>query len=105
MTEKGQIRQGDILLVPVDETPPADAMQHSHVVLAEGELTGHAHVVEAPRILTWGDMFQVASEAPGKLTHQDHDPQPAAVVVPGQTYKVVRQREYSIEGMWKQVED
>ena len=39
----GQIRQGDVLLVPVDTAPPADAARTSEVILALGEITGHAH--------------------------------------------------------------
>lgn len=42
MTEVGQIRQGDVLLVPVQAEPPALAPV-AEVVLAWGEVTGHAH--------------------------------------------------------------
>lgn len=45
-----QIRQGDVLLVAIDEIP-ADATecskdQHGLAVLAYGEVSGHAHLIE-----------------------------------------------------------
>ena len=54
-----QIRQGDVLLVRLEQTPEAflkeserrvDRVQREHgrLVLAEGEATGHAHVIENP---------------------------------------------------------
>ncbi|MCC6388311.1 MAG: hypothetical protein IT302_13135 [Dehalococcoidia bacterium] len=47
----GQIRQGDVLLVPVDTAPPADAARTSEVVLALGEITGHAHRLSGAAVL------------------------------------------------------
>ena len=43
MDGDGQIRQGDVLLVPVDNVAPAAATTKVQVILAEGEITGHAH--------------------------------------------------------------
>ena len=105
MEENGQIRQGDVLLVPVEESPPTDAVVQNRVVLAEGSLTGHSHVVQAGQILTWKDKFRVVSDEPGTLTHEEHDPEPAPVIAPGQTYQIVRQREHTLDGMWQPVED
>ena len=105
----GQIRQGDILLVPVAQAPPKDCEVRQEVVLAEGELTGHAHRVHAPTVKTWeldGDRYVLVDGAePGALSHEDHDPTPAAVVEPGQTYRVVRQQEWDLSGQWRQVLD
>ena len=46
----GQIRQGDVLLHPFDGDIPNDAIKvvprNGRYVLAEGEATGHAHVIE-----------------------------------------------------------
>ena len=103
------IRQGDILLVPVEATPPHDAKRTREVVLAEGELTGHSHRLAAPVVLDWGVAGQrfvrVQGDDIGTLTHEDHDPTPAPVVHPEQSYMVVRQREWSLDGEWKQVTD
>jgi len=97
------IRQGDVLLVPVNEAPPTNAKIVTSVILAEGEATGHNHVIEAPRIARWEDFICVMDDI-GTLSHPDHDPVPAKVVPPG-TYRVVRQQEYTLSGMWKQVID
>lgn len=102
----GQIRQGDVLLVPVDEKPPTDTLIKRKVVLAEGEMTGHAHTLAAEAgIIAWRDMVWVLGNEPGVLFHEEHDPAPAPVVTPGQAYRVVIQREYSLDGMWRQVVD
>lgn len=103
----GQIRQGDILLVPVDVEPPKNAQPVPLVVLAEGELTGHAHRLRG-QVIEWNvgqqRYVRVVGDA-GTLQHEDHDPTPAAVVVPEQTYRVVPQREWSLEGQWRTVVD
>lgn len=101
------IRQGDILLVPVAVEPPEDVRPAPLVVLAEGELTGHAHRLRGD-VLDWtaaGERYVHVLGEPGTLQHEDHDPVPAAVVEPGQTYRVVRQREWSLEGQWRRVAD
>ena len=47
---RGLIRQGDLLLVPVAGLPEgADRVRSGRLVLAEGEATGHAHVVDDER--------------------------------------------------------
>ena len=40
-------RQGDVLLVRVDQLPdaPTVAAKHNHLILAEGEVTGHCHYI------------------------------------------------------------
>ena len=105
----GQIRQGDILLIPVTLEAPAGCRGRSEVVLAEGEVTGHAHRLAGAEVLDWsvgGQRYvQVVGEAAGTLRHEDHDPSPAAVVEPGVTYRVVRQRQFSLADEWEQVRD
>ena len=47
---RGLIRQGDLLLVPIAGLPEgADRVRSGRLVLAEGEATGHAHVVDDER--------------------------------------------------------
>lgn len=96
-------RQGDVLIMPLAEhagaqTPtralpePRDA--RGRMVLALGEVTGHAHAITGP-----GTLFREPS-APGTLllhlpeggrvVHEEH----AAIVLPKGWYRVVRQREY-----------
>jgi hypothetical protein len=105
----GQIRQGDILLVPVETAIPVDAVRSTEVVLAMGETTGHAHRLAAPEVLEWkanGQRYvRVIGPAPGTLAHEDHDPIPAPVVAPEVTYLVVPQHEWDLRGQWKKVKD
>ena len=106
---KGQIRQGDVLLVPCYIKPPADAQVCSEVILAEGELTGHVHRLQARTILIWEEQGQryvhIDSQDIGTLSHEDHNPTPAKVVEPGVTYRVVPQKEWDLSGEWRKVID
>jgi hypothetical protein len=95
-------RQGDVLLVavqperlPTHARPlPRDA--RGRLVLALGEVTGHAHAVAAPDAELLGDpetlderFLRIVTEA--RLTHEEH----AAISLPAGLYRVVRQREYA----------
>ncbi len=107
---QGQIRQGDVLLVPVEGVlRPANAQAKIEVILALGEATGHAHRLKAPVIYEWeiaGQRYvQVQGDTPGTLTHEEHDPSPAPVVAPNVTYRVVQQREWDLFGQWRKVVD
>jgi len=44
----GQVRQGDVLLHPIERLPEGAVRVKvsGRIVLAEGEATGHAHVIE-----------------------------------------------------------
>lgn len=106
----GQIRQGDVLLVPVATAPPEGLIPRTQVILAEGEVTGHAHRVTGNAILDWvdsqGERFvRALGNDAAALSHEDHDPIPAAVLAPGQTYRVMQQREWDLSGQWRQMVD
>ena len=54
-SRRGLLRQGDVLLVPVEGLPQGSESRQQKVervggrlVLAEGEATGHAHAIEGP---------------------------------------------------------
>jgi hypothetical protein len=90
-----QVRQGDVLLVPVDEVPDAARPVRrtgGRVVLAEGEVTGHAHAIRstAATLFATGEERYLRAAAPVTLDHEEHAP---IEVAPG-TYRVVIQREY-----------
>jgi hypothetical protein len=90
-----QVRQGDVLLVPVDEVPDSArplARSGGRVVLAEGEVTGHAHAIRssAATLLGAGDERYLRVAAPVTLDHEEHAP----IDVAPATYRVVIQREY-----------
>lgn len=103
------IRQGDVLLVPVATIPgrldrvPRD---RGRLVLAYGEATGHAHIVEGDALLLTADIEELDElflrvEAEAELVHGDlaslaggdHD----ALAVPAGAYRVLRQKEYRPE--------
>lgn len=91
-------RQGDVLLVEVDELPSQlepVPREDGRLVLAHGEATGHAHVLEGEAELLAADLEEMQErflrvEAESSLLHEEH----ATVAVPPGSYRVVRQREY-----------
>jgi hypothetical protein len=68
-----------------------------------------AHRLAGLSVLDWeigGERFvRVQGGDMGTISHEDHDPKPVAVVHPGQTYEVRRQRELDLSGEWRQVAD
>ena len=94
-----QFRQGDVLLCAVDEIPvtatraPSDG---DRVIVALGELTGHAHAFAEHHAKLFRDepsgrAFVGIAEAGAVLLHEEHDP----IHVPPGYYEVRRQREYT----------
>ena len=87
-------RQGDVLLVSVPGLP-ADAVsvrRRGRIVLAEGEVTGHAHAIAErdAREFRVGDERFVLVRSAAQLIHEEH----AAITLPKGWYRVIRQREY-----------
>lgn len=96
-------RQGDVLIVPVaeEELPPGTESlprqprdPRGRMVLALGEVTGHAHAVVGPGTLRRqpgraGVAFLHLPEG-GRVVHEEHAP----ISLPKGWYRVVRQREY-----------
>ena len=86
-------RQGDIFIVP-DRIPDA-AKPRPNLILAEGEITGHAHRVKSAGMATVlvdpdGRMFLDVTEQ-ATVVHEEHGP----ITLGRGTYRVWRQREYS----------
>jgi len=103
-----QIRQGDILLVAVEKEPPKGTEKRIRIVLAEGELTGHAHTLIAPEIYDWkeaGQRYIRVSGGEGVLYHEDHDPVPVPVLPADVTFRVIPQQEWNLEAQWQKVKD
>lgn len=95
-------RQGDVLIVPASEIPAAAVpvkRVHRAVVLAEGEVTGHAHRIIAEgaelfEIEGLEDRFlRVLTEGGVDLVHEEH----GIITLPVGDYVVRRQREYTPE--------
>lgn len=100
-----KFRQGDVLLVQVSEIP-ADATPcnvDGDVILAYGEVTGHAHRLAEGSVkpLAKGGVWSASAERfiqaldGAKLTHEEH----GTIPIPAGNYKVVQQREYSPEAI------
>lgn len=116
-------RQGDVLVIEVDKIP-SDAKKITNndgkVTLAFGEVTGHHHSFEIannqrPNVIGYSttrkaqrtNVREIATPTRGelasyievteesRLTHQEH----TAHVIPPGTYKVIRQVEYTPQGL------
>jgi hypothetical protein len=104
MTTKIKIhyRQGDVLIERIPSLPKGAkklARENGRIILAHGEVTGHAHAICAPNADLYsavdaGDVtFLEIRAAAAALKHDEH----ATVNLPRGTYAVRRQREYSPE--------
>ncbi len=100
MKEKLMYRQGDVLLVLEDEVPKAAEElkpEGDRIVLAYGEVTGHAHAVGkfSARIHALGETrFLEVGENGADLVHEEH----AAICLKPGVYRIVHQREYVPDG-------
>jgi hypothetical protein len=87
-------RHGDLLVKSV-ESVPSDARQLHHLVLAQGELTGHSHRIAERDAATLFEspagLFVIVTAEKASLVHQEHGP----IELPKGTYQVWRQREYT----------
>jgi hypothetical protein len=90
-------RQGDVLLMRVDKMPSKAATvkrMDGKLILAEGEVTGHAHTIKAKgaRLFAVGgnDRFLVVTGTDVALSHEEH----AAITLEPGIFRVIRQREY-----------
>ena len=99
------LRQGDVLLMHVATVPDGaieeDLAKADRVVLAYGEVTGHAHAIHrdgATRqmpVRAWNaaaERFIQVMQGTA-LRHEEHSPVP----MPPGVYKVVHQQEYTPE--------
>ena len=98
-TTKWHARQGDVLIVETTKLPAKTepvAREGGRVVLAHGELTGHAHAIADAKVTYVKDAdgrhyFSIGDEA-ATLRHEEHNP---IKFEPGKTFRAVRQTEYS----------
>jgi hypothetical protein len=102
-------RQGDVLLVAVpsigEDARPVPRDQ-GRIVLALGEVTGHAHAIADPLAALLETelqerFLQVLGEGGVLLRHEEHDP----VLLSQGVYQVRRQREYVPGADWQTMAD
>jgi hypothetical protein len=72
-------------------------------VLAEGEATGYAHVIEGSILTATAGGRMLLNMLHGAITHRDHDPV-APPIAPG-WYELIRQRGYTLSQGWDWVAD
>src|SRR5579871_6500717 len=87
-------RQGDVYIIAVSKLPEAGRVER-RAVLAEGEITGHAHRLKDPAS---GQVFSVDNQLylevlseQATIVHEEHGP----VTLPRGGYSIRIQREYS----------
>lgn len=98
-------RQGDVLIRSIDSIPRAakDVTPNDRIVLAHGEVTGHAHAIAKgdTREFSMADAagavrrFLSVVSADVEVRHEEH----AAIPLPPGAYEIVQQREYFPEAI------
>ena len=88
-------RQGDILFISMDGPIKTDTVATGSLEVAQGEVTGHAHVIHAEMIgfdTDWDkNVSRLDLPQGGTLRHDEH----AEIALPPGSYSVRRQREYA----------
>ena len=92
-------RQGDVLVIRDDKATGGEAIPRDkgRVVLAYGEVTGHAHAIRNPNVCQLRNeghtILRVDGPASALLEHEEH----ATIELPPGNYRVVIQQEYTPE--------
>lgn len=90
---QNQIQQGDVTLTKIDHLPEnGKTISRKRCVLAEGEVTGHFHVVEddEAELIQMGEKMLLKLEKQAILTHNEHKP----ITLDAGIYEVGRINEY-----------
>jgi hypothetical protein len=98
MKAKKIYRQGDVLIAEVDSVPTnvtAVKRDKRGVILAEGEVTGHAHRIPSRHAKLYRSesdarYMRVMGPAPVALNHEEH----STVKIPAGDYRVTIHAEY-----------
>jgi len=95
------LRQGDVLLVKTSKralsaTATMRPRDHGRVVLAYGEVTGHAHAIDSALAELFDERdgrlyLRIDVGAPVALVHEEH----AAIALDPGIYRVMHQTEYT----------
>lgn len=99
-------RQGDVMIVKCTSVPKgagAVEREDGRLILAHGEVTGHAHAIsemDATMFSERDGVLYLNAPTGCVVKHEEH----AAVTLEPGTYRVVRQREYTA-GMVQRVLD
>jgi hypothetical protein len=94
------IRQGDVILLSAVHV---EGQKLPHLILAEGEVTGHTHRIaegQAELYEQEGRLYLSVISDSAMLAHEEHHP----ISIPKGNWMVKIQREYQPEG-WRYVTD
>lgn len=102
-------RHGDVLLIRRENAAPEEtAADEREIVVAEGEVTGHAHRVRgrgaALRDLssdTREGVLRLNLPQGGVIAHEEHGP----ITLPPGVYEIRHQRTMTQPGVWERVRD
>jgi hypothetical protein len=98
-------RQGDVLIQQIEKLPQGCNLVEweGRVILAYGEVTGHAHAISTDyaKMYTWEGDRLLEIKPGAKLVHEEH----ATIMLPEGFYKVIQQREYVPEAPPRDVLD
>ena len=99
-------RQGDVAIIACERRTVEKEVEREEgrIVLAHGEVTGHAHAIASTDATLFMDEKTLNRylevRAPVTLDHEEH----GRIELPSGFYEVLRQREYRPEGL-RQVAD
>lgn len=87
-------QQGDVLMFD-GAVIPVGAQKVDHLRLADGEMTGHAHVAcgEGVELLEHDGVLYLSAPNGAEVTHEEHRP----VTIPAGAYRVGRVQEYDYD--------
>lgn len=100
---KGLVQQGDVLIVDVDEIPKG-AKRKANNIIAEGEVTGHKHVLDGGGAVLEheGALYLDVHEDGAKVIHDDHH---TATLTKGfKKIEIVREKDH-LSGLVSPVRD
>jgi hypothetical protein len=83
-------QQGDVILVKVSEIK---GKKLNHLILAEGEVTGHCHEItkgDAELYKHEGTLFLRVASDTAELTHQEHK----TIILPKGDFEIKKVKEY-----------
>lgn len=91
------IQQGDVIIERIEAIPAETkkgTLKAGNIILAEGEVTGHAHRITQVAGVTFREgadgMFYLANPKELSVTHEEHH----TVTIPPGTWRVRKVREY-----------
>lgn len=97
--KKVQIQQGDVTIERVNKLP-SSAVRLNHLILAEGETTGHMHKINGGSVCEdavlfeeKGDMYLQVIGNSVTLVHEEHNAQ----IIDKGVYKIGRVNEYDYD--------